>query len=245
MTIELPLKSAAARGWTELPFAHPAWLTLRQAGDMRESGARRGVLEAIGIAPESVCMVRQIHSRRLRFADELVAAGSTAAGDDRLEADGILSVAGGPVLAVGVGDCVPIFVADTRTGAYGILHSGWKGTGILRDAVVAMGARYGTRPEDLVVLLGPCISGESYAVDEARAREYEAEWGPHAVVRRANRAYLDMRAANATIARDAGIRTVSIVNHCTVLTAELGSYRREGPHYTGMLAAVGPDRTPR
>ncbi len=245
MNIELPLGSVSARGWVELPFAHPAWLTLRRAGDMRSTDVRCRVLDAIGIAPDSVCMVRQIHSRRLRFADELVAAGSTAASDDRLEADGILSDAGGPVLAVGIADCVPILVADTRTGAYGILHSGWKGTGILRDAVAAMRARYGTRPEDLVILLGPCISVESYAVDEARAREYEAEWGPHAVVRRANRAYLDMRAANLAIARDAGIRTVSVVDHCTVLTPELGSFRREGPGYTGMLAAVGSRRTSR
>jgi polyphenol oxidase len=245
MNIELPLRSASERGWVDLPFAHPAWLTLHGAGDMRSADSRRRVLERIGLAPDSVCMLRQVHSRRIRFADELVQAGSTAASDDRLEADGILSGAGGPVLAVGIADCVPILVADTRSGAYGILHSGWKGTGILHDAVILMQSRYGTRPEEVVVLLGPCISGESYAVDEARAREYEAAWGAEAVVRAGNRAYLDMRAANLRIARGLGIANVSIVNHCTMLTPELGSFRREGSGYTGMLAAVGPGRPSR
>ncbi len=240
MNVELPLRSAADRGWVDLPFAHPAWLTLHGAGDMRRTDDRRRALEAIGIAPDSVCMVKQVHSRRVRFADELVRAGSTASSDERLEADGILSEAGGPVLAVGIADCVPILVADTRTRAYGILHSGWKGTGILREAVATMRSRYATRPEDLVVLLGPCISARSYAVDDARAREYEAQWGAEAVVRIGVQAYLDMRSANVRIARDLGIPTVGIVNHCTMLTPELGSFRREGAAYAGMLAAVGP-----
>jgi hypothetical protein len=29
-----------------------------------------------------------------------------------------------------VADCLPIFVYDRRGGAFALLHSGWKGTGI-------------------------------------------------------------------------------------------------------------------
>jgi YfiH family protein len=241
MRLELPLSHASRRGWVSVPFAHPAWLTLRSAGDMRDAAARQHALATIGIAPESLRRVRQVHSRTVIAAEQLSHQRDAEAPPAELpEADGLVSASGGPFLAVGVGDCMPIYLADLRTGAYGILHSGWRGTGILREAVRVMGERYGTRAADLVALFGPCISAQAYAVDEQRAREF-ALWGPEAVVHRDDRPYLDMRAANAAIARDLGIGTVTIADHCTYSTPELGSYRREGPdHYTGMLAIVGP-----
>ncbi len=238
MTVVLPLAAAEADGWVDLPFVHPARLTLVGAGDMRSLETRCAALEAMGFDPASVCMVRQTHSRIVRHADELLAVGSSAASGTRIEGDGIVSAPGGPVLAVGVGDCMPVLIADERTGAYAIVHSGWRGTGILRDAVEAMARRYGTECEDLRALYGPCISGDSYAVDAARGRDY-ARWGSDAVVWRGEQAYLDMRAANLAIARDLGIRA-AVVDHCTVLTPQLGSFRREGPGYHGMLALIGP-----
>lgn len=239
MTIELPLENAESRGWIELPFPHPAWLSLRSAGDMRRDDVRRRLLASIGIREHSLIRVRQVHSRTVVAAEDFAGPGAPEAGTVDRDADGIVSGPGGPFLAVGVADCMPIFLADRATGAYGVLHSGWRGTGILRRAVELMRARYGTRSDDLVVLLGPCISAESYRVDEERAAEYRV-WGNDAVVKRDGRPYLDMRAANLGIARALGIPTVSVVNHCTYLTPQLGSYRREGhAHYTGMLAIVG------
>ncbi len=238
MKVELPLAAVGEAGWVDLPFVHPARLTLVNAGDMRSSPVRCAALEAMGYDPASVCMVHQTHSRIVRYADELLALGSTAASGTRVEGDGIVSDADGPVLAVGVADCMPILIADERTGAYGVVHSGWRGTGILENAVDAMAHRCGTNTEDLRVLCGPCICGESYAVDAGRGREY-ARWGNDAVVWRGDQAYLDMRAANLAIARELGI-VAAVVDHCTLLTPQLGSYRREGPGYHGMLALIGP-----
>lgn len=238
MRVELPLGAADAHGWVDLPFVHPARLTLVSAGDMRSLETRCAVLEAMGFDPASVCMVHQTHSRIVRYADELLALGSTAASGTRIEGDGVVSGPDGPVLAVGVADCMPILIADERTGAYAIVHSGWRGTGISRVAVESMARRFGTACEDLRALCGPCISGDSYAVDAGRGRDY-ARWGDDAVVWRGDQAYLDMRAANLAIARDLGI-TTAVVDHCTVLTPQLGSFRREGPGYHGMLALIGP-----
>ncbi len=241
MRIELRLAEAEPYGWVDLPFAHPARLTLLGAGDMRSLATRCAALRTMGLDPTNVCMVDQTHSRIVRCADDLLARGSTAAADSRTRGDGIVSGPRGPTLAVGIADCMPILLADERTGAYGIVHSGWRGTGILGDAADAMARRYGSRPADLLALCGPCISGDSYAVDEARALEY-SKWGADAVVRRGDQAYLDMRAANVAIARNLGIVAV-VVDHCTFRTPQLGSFRREGAGYHGMLALVGPAPT--
>lgn len=240
VTLELSLSAGEPTGRVDVPFAHPAWLTLRSAGDMRDRSTRIAALEDMGFRPDHVCMVRQTHSHTVVDAQDLVRVASTAAAEDRVQGDGIVSGPGGPFLAVGVGDCAPLYLADLRTGAYALLHSGWRGTGILRPAIDRLVHDYGSSPRDLVLTIGPCISAEAYVVDEERASEYR-RWGHDAVVYRGDRPYLDMRAANARIAREAGVSAVSVVNHCTYTTSQLGSFRREGATgYTGMLAILGP-----
>ncbi len=83
--------------------------------------------------------------------------------------DGLVTVAPGEVLGIYVADCGAIWLADRGTGAAGLLHSGKKGSelGILTEAVDLMRERFGTRPQDLVVVLGPCIRPPHYEVDFA------------------------------------------------------------------------------
>ncbi len=84
--------------------------------------------------------------------------------------DGLLTAESGIVLAIYVADCGAIWLADRRTGAIGLLHSGKKGTesDILGRAIARMEESFGTRPEDLSVALGPCIRPPDYEVDFAR-----------------------------------------------------------------------------
>jgi copper oxidase (laccase) domain-containing protein len=91
--------------------------------------------------------------------------------------DGLLTVECGVVLAIYVADCGPIWLADRKTGAIGLLHSGKKGTEghILEKAVEMMHTNFGTRREDLVSVLGPCIRPPHYEVDFAREIGRQAE----------------------------------------------------------------------
>jgi len=83
--------------------------------------------------------------------------------------DGLLTGVPGVVLAIYVADCGPIWLADRRTGAVGLLHSGKKGTEaeIFRCALERMAAEFGTHPRDVVTVLGPCIRPPHYEVDFA------------------------------------------------------------------------------
>jgi YfiH family protein len=84
--------------------------------------------------------------------------------------DGLLTAEHTVVLAIYVADCGPIWLADRKTGAIGLLHSGKKGTegNILEKAAEMMAENFGTRREDLVAVLGPCIRPPHYEVDFAR-----------------------------------------------------------------------------
>lgn len=81
--------------------------------------------------------------------------------------DGLLTGQAGVVLVIHVADCGAIWLADRKTGAIGLLHSGRKGTEaqIFRRALDRMAESFGTRPEDVIAVLSPCIRPPDYEVD--------------------------------------------------------------------------------
>lgn len=82
------------------------------------------------------------------------------------EADGLISDGGGQSLWVCGADCTPVLIADRRSGRVAACHAGWRGVAarILPKAIGLLEAT-GCRRDDLVVALGPAISGERYQVE--------------------------------------------------------------------------------
>lgn len=83
--------------------------------------------------------------------------------------DGLLTVTPGITLAIYVADCGPIWLADSKTGAIGLLHSGKKGTegNILANSLAIMAREFGTDSADVTAVLGPCIRPPHYDIDFA------------------------------------------------------------------------------
>jgi copper oxidase (laccase) domain-containing protein len=83
--------------------------------------------------------------------------------------DGLVTGEPGVVLAIYTADCGAIWLADRKTGAIGLLHSGKKGTegNIFQVALGVMARQYGTRPENVTAVLSPCIRKPDYEVDFA------------------------------------------------------------------------------
>ncbi len=90
--------------------------------------------------------------------------------------DGLVTCEPGAILCIYVADCGAIWLADRRTGAIGLLHSGKKGTegDILGRALETMREAFDTRPEDVVAVLGPCIRPPDYEVDFAASLAEQA-----------------------------------------------------------------------
>ncbi|MDR1901517.1 MAG: polyphenol oxidase family protein [Treponema sp.] len=216
-------------------------ISARQAGDMsfkpgEQNAARIALFHSLGLDEGTVFACPQIHSRNLY----VVRRGAANSGP---EADGMVCAETGIFLAVTVADCLPVYLADTRTGSFALLHSGWKGTGIADRALALMSSTWGTRPEDVAAVLGPCIGAASYRVNEERAAAFGAEFGegplgPAAGKRDAGW-YIDLKAANARILADAGVRDIAWCENDTFTDNNLGSFRREGPDFTRMLAVIG------
>ena len=107
----------------------------------------------------SVHRPRQVHGA-------VVLPASDAAAAPWPEADGLCSDAGGQSLWVCGADCTPVLIADPRQGRVAACHAGWRGVAarIVPVAMARMEA-LGSRRADLLVALGPAISGPMYQVE--------------------------------------------------------------------------------
>jgi purine-nucleoside/S-methyl-5'-thioadenosine phosphorylase / adenosine deaminase len=78
-------------------------------------------------------------------------------------------------VAIQTADCVPILLADRRTGAVAAAHAGWRGLAARAPAAaVAALSALGSRASDLVAAVGPAISGPRYEVGADVRAAFEA-----------------------------------------------------------------------
>jgi hypothetical protein len=214
-----------------------ALISFADAGDMKfgdlgsKANRERFLLDA-GFVLSRVRGLEPAHSRNVLFPSR----GDEPGGP----ADGLVLREPELAVSVTVADCMPIWVLDRESGAFGILHSGWRGTGILEVAVRGIESHYGSRPSSIAAILGPAIGSCCYSVSEERAARFSAEFGEESVSRRGGSCYLDLRTANVSIAERVGIGHLLSIEACTSCDERLGSYRRQGSaSFTRMLAVCG------
>lgn len=95
--------------------------------------------------------------------------------------DGILTLNRNLIPTVTVADCVPIYLFNKKTGLFGIVHSGWKGTGIGAEALKLAKNKFDSDSEDFFVVIGPHIKSCCYIVNEERAKYFSDNFTPECV----------------------------------------------------------------
>lgn len=122
------------------------------------------VVEDMGFSWETCWRAEQVHGAEVKKVTSEQAAYIVRG------VDGLITADSGVVLGIYVADCGAIYLADKKTGAIGLLHSGKKGTelGILTKALNMMSEEFGTKAEDVVVVVAPCIRPPAYEVDFAK-----------------------------------------------------------------------------
>jgi len=194
---------------------------------------------------EDVHFATQVHGRALTS----VTAGDAPATTARREADAVVTVAAGTCVGVYVADCVPILVADARTGACAAVHAGWRGTvaGVLGEALARLVGACGARREDLRVAIGPSIGPCCFEVGpEVVAAVEEADPGARAegaIIASSPRQHVDLWILNQRQALSFGAPAdaVDVARLCTSCdSARFFSYRRDhgkNGERTGQMAA--------
>jgi polyphenol oxidase len=172
------------------------WTKEDEAGNVAEN-RRRFLREVAGAGAAKLVTIRQFHSGMMRVVgrdgveDGDMAASPTsqnrggghpklvtADGRAVLRGDGMMTDVPGVMLGVQVADCVPVLVVDVRRRAVAAFHAGWRGTlaRIVERGIGRMRLRYGSRPEDLVAVVGPAIGPCCFSVGEELRFEFESQF---------------------------------------------------------------------
>jgi YfiH family protein len=139
----------------------------------------RRVAELLGVA--QVVTLNQVHGREVAA----VRRGSPRA-PARPDADVLVSDDPDVAIAVRAADCVPLLLADSRTGAVAAVHAGWRGTaaGAATAAVNALSNYFGSRPGDLIAAIGPSIGACCYEVGSELVDVFAAAGHPRHLIDR-------------------------------------------------------------
>lgn len=224
-----------------------------------EPGDWAKVAATIGVSRERLLKLNQVHGCRAvvhRAGNGRGAAAEKGVATARLrleeesdwpKADILATDDPGVALVVQVADCVPLLMADRRSGAVAAVHAGWRGTaaGAAAAAVETFAREFGARAEDLVVAQGPSIGPCCYVVGEEVADAFTAAGFGRRVDGWFERddggaLRLDLWKANRDQLVDVGVAPERI-HQCGLCTSShpewFASYRRDGPG-TGRIAAV-------
>lgn len=197
--------------------------------------------------PYEVILGGQVHDIKIAVITDANPEPSTLEGVDAL----VTNIRG---VAVGVrtADCVPILLYDRINSAIAAIHSGWKGTlrRIINNALSTMSHNYGTKPENIIAQIGPCISGSSFQVGEEIPQAFKElgfpleriySWnGPKVEGNPLSGHHIDLAETNIWLMEIAGIRRDNITC-CGIDTFTDNSFysaRRDGTDSGRLITAI-------
>jgi YfiH family protein len=212
------------------------------SGDERASVTenRARVAQWMGVAPDALVSVHQIHSPEVIVVTE-------PWGTERPKADAMVTTTPGIAIGVLTADCGPVLFADAQARVIGAAHAGWKGalTGVLESTIAAMEG-LGAKRGNIVAELGPSIGRSNYEVGpEFVARFVEASPGNEryfAPSPKPGHAWFDLNRYTVDRLSAAGVKA-GFLDRCTYAEEEnFYSYRRAThrgePDYGRQISAI-------
>ena len=189
------------------------------------------------ILPYPVIQGHQVHGSRIAIIDR-----PDLTREDLEGYDAFVTNLPGVAIGVRTADCVPVLLYDPVNWVIAAVHSGWKGTvlQISRRTIQLMGERFGSRPADLQVVIGPAIGPDSFQVGEEVVEKFRDAGFPMPKIwsfqgtgdgsPMSGGHHIDLFEANRWILETCGIRPENIRVHAldTYQDPSFFSARREG-----------------
>ena len=202
-------------------------------GDRKENVEEnfRRAAALLGCSPGDIVCSDQTHTTNIRLVTSVDKGKGVVRPKDYSDVDGLITSEPGIALATFYADCVPLLFVDPVRRAVGLSHSGWRGTaqGMGARTAEAMREAFGSRPEDLLVGIGPSICRDCYEVSEDVADAFRALFSEPGFQKlpvrlsdvlsaKGNGKYqLDLWKANEAVCLSAGIlpQHISVTDVCT------------------------------
>ncbi|MEV6280565.1 peptidoglycan editing factor PgeF [Nocardia sp. NPDC051832] len=191
---------------------------------------RERLAEGIGLTPDRLVWMEQIHGRNVEIVDGPRSEAVPAT-------DALVTTVPNLALVTLSADCVPILLSDDEAGVIAAVHAGRIGAriGIVPKVLEAM-VSVGARVDRIGAFLGPAASGRQYEVPAAMRDDVEKHLPGSAATTVRGTPSLDLRAGIRRQLTEAGIGAVAVDPRCTIEDKTLFSHRRGAP--TGRIAGV-------
>jgi YfiH family protein len=186
---------------------------------------RRRMAEQMGVTPEHLLTLFQIHS-----PDVAVATGPWETAS-RPHADAIVTRTEGLAIGVTTADCGPILFVDPNARVIGAAHAGWKGalTGVVESTIEAM-EKLGADRAGIVAAIGPLIRQHSYEVGHEFVERFLQEDAENALFfipsARDGHAMFDLAGFIRMRLENAGVLMIDDIGLDTYSDERFYSYRR-------------------
>lgn len=213
------------------PAPHDSLNFSRSVGDDAARVARNEEILCahIGAPGRPIVTVNQVHG-----VSVLEVAGDAAGGGSH---DALVTARDDLLIAVKTADCTPILLYDPVTGAIGAVHAGWRGTAARAPghAVESMTRAFGSRPADLIAVIGPAAGACCYTVGNDVIEAFARSFGPGQFIGPGDAPRADLHGANRRTLLDAGLLPdrVHVIRLCTICNPALFYSHRRDRELTG------------
>ncbi|MBR2194089.1 MAG: peptidoglycan editing factor PgeF [Salinivirgaceae bacterium] len=185
-------------------------INLRSVGG---AANRRRLAQTIGFEIDRLVTGEQTHSLNIAVVTSADVGRGSVDIDSRIPCtDALITNRRGLCLMVLTADCVPVLLYDPTTHSAAAIHAGWRGTAndIVGLSVKKMADEFGTKPENLMAAIGPCIGTCCFEVGDDVARHF-SHW-PDTILRHANwpKPHIDLVLANRLQLELAGVQASNI-----------------------------------
>ncbi len=216
-------------GWRKYPWLVHGFST-RSTGDFLDWPSDEVITQAFG-GGNATATLRQIHSGRVVRAD-------SGWGNERPEADAVVTAQAGVLTGVRTADCVPVLLVDPVRKAVAAVHVGWRGAvaGVLENSLDQLSEHFGSRSADLEAATGPAIGSCCFEVGPEVASQFPTEF----VSAKKPRPHIDLSEYVRALLIDRGVSNVTRVAECTMCHPDrYYSYRGQGAATGRMISVVG------
>lgn len=181
--------------------------------------------------------MRQIHSDIITLVDP-----SIHNFDNPPECDALITNLTNIPLMVMVADCIPVLFFDPVKKVIAVAHAGRAGAvmGIVPKSIQTMKKEFGSKLENIHVVMGPSIGACCYEVGEKIANEVTAEGYGFAVVAKKGSYYLEVNAIIHHQLQESGIKKENIedLDICNACENQTYFSYRADKQKTGRIAGV-------
>ncbi len=163
-----------------------------------------------------ISLMNQIHSNNITEAEK----GYTP------DADGIYTHISGIFLGVKFADCIPIIFMDTKNRIIMSIHAGWRGSCLaISEQAVKKLILLGSKPNDIIVSIGPHICSSCYEVKEDVANKFNQKF----IKQKSNKLFLDLESVNIEQIMNLHVplNNIESTGICTYENRDFFSYRRD------------------